>query len=242
MPDPNVDTSLTGGVKPAEGEQGKPAEGTPNEGDVAAKAAAKAAADAEAAAKAAADAEAAKKAAEGGDDEAAKKAADEAAKKAADEAAKGAPEKYEFVTPDGVELDDEVKGEFETFARELNLPQDVAQKGIDMALKLQQRWEANVQEALAQQRVTWADQAKKDPEIGGKKFDESLAKARAVMREVATPDLIEMLESTGLTAHPEMLRAFAKLGGMISPDRFVKGEQRGQGPKALHDRIYGGSK
>ena len=38
-----------------------------------------------------------------------------------------APEKYDFAVPDGFELNQEVAGEFETYARELNLPQDKAQ-------------------------------------------------------------------------------------------------------------------
>ena len=41
--------------------------------------------------------------------------------------AAAAPEKYDFAMPEGFELNQEVAGEFEAYARELNLPQDKAQ-------------------------------------------------------------------------------------------------------------------
>ena len=57
-----------------------------------------------------------------------------------EEGEKPEPIEYEdFTTPEGVTLDEEVLGEFKGIAKELGLPQDKAQKFVDMATQLQQK-------------------------------------------------------------------------------------------------------
>lgn len=141
----------------------------------------------------------------------------------------GAPEAYEaFTMPEGFTLDEQMLGEFTPVLKDLNLPQEAAQKLIDFAPKLVEKTVAQTTAAVLAQtgladHATWADAAKTDKEFGGDKFAENLAVAQKAMNAFATPELRAMLNKTGLGNHPEMLRTFYRAGKAISEDGFVPG-------------------
>lgn len=135
----------------------------------------------------------------------------------------GAPEKYEFKPPEGVQLDDKLVAEFSEVAKELDLPQDAAQKVID---KLAPAMAKQQMEALDTLKNEWAESTKADKELGGEKLGENLAVAKKALEAFGSPELRTLLEKTGLGNHPEMIRAFYKAGKQISEDRFVQGGQR----------------
>lgn len=149
------------------------------------------------------------------------KAAKEAADKAAADKTKvGAPEKYEaFKLPDGVKLDDAVMGEFGAVAKKLNLNQDSAQELVNIGVKLSQRFETQLAEAHQKQRSDWEAASKADKEFGGDKLAENLGTARKARDAFVTPEFNKFLDETGLGNHPEMIRAFFRIGKAISEDR-----------------------
>lgn len=144
----------------------------------------------------------------------------------------GAPEAYEFTMPEGFELNQEVSGEFEAYARELNLPQDKAQAVVDMGVKLMQSAAAKQAEAFAQTQKEWRDAVVNDKELGGAALAENLSYAAKVLDTFA-PDLRAVLDQTGLGNHPAFVKAFVKIGKAISEDRLVGGAQ--QTPGAAQD-------
>jgi hypothetical protein len=144
----------------------------------------------------------------------------------------GAPEAYEFAMPEGFELNKEVSVEFETYARELNLPQDKAQAVVDMGVKLVQSVAAQQAEAFAQTQKDWRAEVTNDKEIGGAALAENLSYAAKVLDTFA-PDLRAVLDQTGLGNHPAFVKAFVKIGKAISEDRLVGGAQ--QTPGAAQD-------
>lgn len=132
----------------------------------------------------------------------------------------GAPEKYEFKAPEGAALDDKVSEAFAEVARELDLPQDAAQKVIDRVAPLMAQRQA---EALTAARAQWAETTTADKEIGGAKLTENLAVARKALDQFGTPELKTLLQESGLGNHPEIVRAFYRAGKAISEDKFVAG-------------------
>lgn len=164
------------------------------------------------------------------------KAADEAAAKAA----AGAPEKYEdFAAPEGAELDSAVMEEFATAARELNLPQEAAQKMIDkMAPMIAKRQAEQLQTA----RTDWANQAKADPEYGGAKMESSMVHAKQALSKFGTPEFTELLDQSGLGNHPEVIRFMVKAGKALAEDTIVTGGQPASAPLSHADRLYGAKK
>lgn len=163
-------------------------------------------------------------------DAVAKAAADKEAadKAAAAEAAKtkpaGAPEAYEaFTLPEGIKLDEPVMGEFQTLAKELNLPQEAAQKLVDLAGKMQLGTVEQIQATVERQSQEWAEASKADKEFGGDTFDANLALAKSALDKFGSPELKTMLSETKLGNHPEVLRFMVRAGKAISQDGFVPG-------------------
>lgn len=141
----------------------------------------------------------------------------------------GAPEKYEaFAVPEGYSLDETLVSEFEPTLRELNLTQEQAQKVFDFAPKYAEFVSKQTAAAVLDQlgiadRAAWVDQTKADKEVGGDSLPESLAVAKKALDKFASPQLRDVLFKTGLTNHPEMVRAWARVGKAISEDSFVPG-------------------
>ena len=142
--------------------------------------------------------------------------------------AAAAPEKYDFAMPDGFELNQEVAGEFEAYARELFLPQDKAQAVVDMGIKLMQSQQAQQAEAYQQTQEQWRNEVVNDKEIGGQALAENLSYAAKVLDTFA-PDLRSVLDESGLGNHPAFVKAFIKIGKAISGDRLVGGAQQSPG-------------
>ena len=148
-------------------------------------------------------------------------AADPAAP-AADPKPPGAPEAYEFVPPEGHVLDEGVIGKFSEVAKELNLPQDKAQKVLDvMAPAIAERQQAALQAMTSE----GAETSKADKEFGGEKLGENLAIAKTALDKFATPEFAKLMNDTGLGNHPEVLRVFYRAGKAISADTVVTGKQ-----------------
>lgn len=142
--------------------------------------------------------------------------------KAADEKAKpeGAPEKYELAAPEGKEFSQEVLGAFSEAARELNLSNESAQKMLDKIGPAFAERQANAMEAA---RTQWVNDSRGDKEFGGDKLQENIATAKKALDKFGTPELVTLLNESGLGNHPEIIRAFYRAGMAISEDGFVSG-------------------
>ena len=149
-----------------------------------------------------------------------------------------APEKYEFTMPEGVALDAEFLGEFEGIARELDLPQESAQKLADLGVKLQQKFVATQTEALDKAAAGWLEASKADPEFGGDNLGQNIAIAQKARDTFASPALREMLHAAKLTDHPEVIRLFVKIGKAISEDRMVNGGSGNSADKPAANVLY----
>lgn len=129
------------------------------------------------------------------------------------------PDSYELTMPEGVELDSVAADEFKAIAKELKLDQANAQKVADIGAKMAQR-QAESHVKLVE---SWVESVKVDKDLGGDRLQENLAVAKRALDTFGTPELRDVLNSTGLGNHPEVIRAFYRAGKAISEDRFVQG-------------------
>ena len=137
------------------------------------------------------------------------------------ETTEGAPEKYEFndKVADAPEvLDPEVLTAFGEVAKELNLPQDAAQKVLDKVAPVIQAKQAQVVEQV---RTEWANEAKADQEFGGESLDANLEIAKSSLNAFGTDALKSLLQESGLGNHPEVIRFMYRAGKAISEDSYV---------------------
>ena len=63
----------------------------------------------------------------------------------------------------------------------------------------------------------------------GAKYDEKCNFARFAAGEYASPELVKLLETTGLGSHPEVVKMFASIGEKMSDDRARGGAGSGSG-------------
>ena len=155
------------------------------------------------------------------------------------EAPEGAPEKYEFnnkVADAPDELDPEVLTAFGDVAKELNLPQDAAQKVLDKVAPVIQARQAK---AIEETKVEWANQSKSDQEFGGESLTDNLNVAKASLDTFGTDALKSLLQETGLGNHPEVIRFMYRAGKAISEDSYV-GNSEGANAKGNVPKDFNG--
>lgn len=144
----------------------------------------------------------------------------------------GAPEKYgDFKLPDGVKLEAADVTELQAYAKTHNLTQEQAQALVDRTVKTRTDTETAViakqQEAVKQLATDWKTQTQADKEIGGDNLTASLATAVKARDAFGSPELIRILNDSGMGNHPEVVRFFAKVGKAMSEDKFVQGTASG---------------
>lgn len=143
------------------------------------------------------------------------------------------PETYELTLPEGMTaLDEELLGEATPIFKELGLDNEgaskilpLAQKLMDKAIAAKDTQSAADMDAL---RATWLTDAKADTEIGGENFKASTAKAARGLTAMGFAEghgFREILNTSGLGNHPDMIRTFARLGELIGEGGdFVVGD------------------
>jgi hypothetical protein len=144
-----------------------------------------------------------------------------------------APDSYELQMPEGVQLDTAAADEFKGIAKEYGLTQEQAQKVADIGAKMVQRQT----EAYQAQVQSWVDAVKTDKEIGGDKLSENLAVARKTIDTFGSPELKQVLNTTGLGNHPEIVKLAYKIGKAISDDGFVRGGNTSS-PRSTAEIMY----
>lgn len=153
----------------------------------------------------------------------------------------GVPESYDVDVPDGYELDEELLDEVAPLAREAGLSQEQFDKLTAAYMAHRQREESKLAEIAA----GWADAVKKDPELGGEKYEEKLAIAKKVLNLVGTPELAQLLNQRGLGNHPELVRLCYRMGVKIADDSAPGGGPPGGGAgeakpeKILYSQVDG---
>jgi hypothetical protein len=148
--------------------------------------------------------------------------------KSADQpAVAGAPEAYQFAAPEGMAFDPAVLDAFTGAAKEANLTQDAAQKIVE---KMAPAIAARQLEQVRAIQEQWTKDSEADKEFGGAKLKESLALAKTAIQTLGTPELSKLLDESGLSNHPEVIRLLWKAGQKITPDStLVTGKPTGEG-------------
>lgn len=152
------------------------------------------------------------------------------------------PAAYEaFKLSEGATVDaDQLAAATELF-RASALDQEQAQKFIDLAVSREQAAARKGQQAFVDLQNKWVSEIKADPDIGGMRLTASLASASRAIDRLGVPGLREALNLTGAGNHPAVVKAFVRLGQMISEDRFLPGKDAAPAaPRSPAEVIYGG--
>jgi hypothetical protein len=156
------------------------------------------------------------------------------------------PETYELVAPDGVTLDAGMIEIATPIFKELGLTNEAAAKLMPVAGQFAEKVQQQTVDALVAQgeaqRKSWLDASKADAEIGGAKWKESgefAAKALDALGFKEGHAFRTALNESGFGNHPDMIRAFAKFGRLVSEDnQFVTTDAGAKVTKTALERLY----
>lgn len=144
-----------------------------------------------------------------------------------------------FKMPEGVNVAEDVLAEFTTNAKALGLKQEGAQALIDkLAPKIAAAQQAAIEAQMTKTREGWVDALKSDPTLGGEKFEANMAIANKAFETFGSPELKELLGSTGLGDHPALVRWAYKVGSAISEDVVVAGARTGEARRPPEEVLF----
>lgn len=173
--------------------------------------------------------------------------ADDAGKQADAPDGDGNPVTYEaFNLPEGVTIADEDLEVFTEIGQEYGLPQEGAQRLVDLALQVQEaaisQMEAQLDEQSVAEQTGWQEELQADKELGGENLQQTEDNVRAFANSpFVTDGLHELFESKGLYRHPEVARLFNQLGGLLQEDApSIEGDRPTDG-KSPAQRMFANS-
>lgn len=142
-----------------------------------------------------------------------------------------APADVDLKLPAGFDDNAPILGEFKGVAKELGLDSAKAQKVFDVYVKAQTEAQARAESEFKATREQWTADMRKDPEIGGAKWDATVTAARLGMQQFCSPELKKWIGDAGLADFPPLVKLFAKVGAAMADDSIAGGEGGGGSPK-----------
>lgn len=134
------------------------------------------------------------------------------------------PEQYdEFKLPEGFQQDGPMLEAFVPLAKEAGLPQELAQKFVDLGTKLVEKATADSLAAWQETTGKWATEIKADPEFGGAKLKESRASVVRAIQAFGDPETQKYLTESKIINHPGLYRMLARAGKTVSEDKVFDG-------------------
>lgn len=149
-------------------------------------------------------------------------------------APEGAPEKYEFVAPEGYELDKKLTDEAAKVFKELNIPQAAAQRLVDFYSKNAIDSSQAALQSFKDMRAGWVSEAKKLPEIGpelgqGGKVVTAVGRMLDQIGDAKLAnDFRQAMDLTGAGDHPAFIQVMYRLAQKLGEGSPITG--RGPSP------------
>lgn len=147
-------------------------------------------------------------------------------------------EELQLKLPEGFAADKEFLDAFRKEAKELGLKSEGAQKFVDLYASRQQALISRAEAMETQQVESWVAGVKSDPELGGPKFDASIALGNKALGVFATPALEAVLKETGVGCNPEFIRFAKRVGEALREDSIAGGTGLRTPAKSKEDELF----
>lgn len=161
---------------------------------------------------------------------------------AAPSAESQSPEDYSLAAPEGSLMSSEDVEKISSIAKEKGLSAEQAKAWVDHDNALLETFVQRQSDELKARSETWVEEVRKDKEIGGERFTETIEAAKRLIDRYATPDFKTVLDNTGLGNHPELMRLFARIGKQMTEDKLVLPGAGSAGKKTPAEILYGSEK
>ena len=156
-----------------------------------------------------------------------------------------APERYDFAQQ-GFAIDPALVDQADPVLREIGLTNEAANKLIPVARDIMARTQESlvrqIEDAAATQKKAWYEAFVADPEIGGLRRGETehlAAKGLDALGYRQGHPFRQALNDSGFGNHPDMIRAFRRLGEMVGEDAaFVRPMTASSRTRPVWERLY----
>ena len=144
-----------------------------------------------------------------------------------------APVEFKIKVPEGVNADPKLMESFTEFVKSNKISPEEAQKFADAFVASQQERI----DAVAEQHTQWAEETKKEL---GTDFKASLDAAKKAVQTFGDPELLTLLNQTGLGNHKSVIKFLATIGKKVSEDKIVHGgaPAGGETPPSMEELLY----
>ena len=123
------------------------------------------------------------------------------------------------------EDDEGVLDGYKQFSHQNGLNQEQAENILGLYNDIQEEEAEGYQQSIKDLEVESTIELQRE---WGKNFDGNMDYAKRAYAQFASPGLSEVLDNTGLGNHPEMIRAFSKIGQMLGEESLAVGTGLGQ--------------
>lgn len=151
----------------------------------------------------------------------------------------------DFTLPEGVTLDPEGLKEFTDIVGPAQVPQNVAQRIVDMYVKNLQAVQADTQKGMTDAWVAtrneWTAEVKADKEIGGANLPKVTATIAKALDQFGASGVREALTLTGADNNPAIIKTLYKMASALAEGTHVGGGPLRVDPATLTpgQRLYG---
>jgi hypothetical protein len=155
------------------------------------------------------------------------------------------PERYDLAL-EGFSIDPALVQHADPVLRDIGLSNDAANKLLPVARDIMARTQESVvrqiEDAAAAQKQSWHAAFVADPEIGGARRSETehfAAKALDALGYAQGHPFRVALDTSGFGNHPDMIRAFRRLGELVGEDgSFVRPTTAPSRNRPVWERLY----
>jgi hypothetical protein len=124
----------------------------------------------------------------------------------------------EITLPEGVTVDENMLEGFKPIAAEIGLDSEKASKLAGWYAEQRAAEQQALTDSHKAQGAQWTEDLRADPDVGGQKFEASVAAARSAIARFGGEELRAELDLYGLAANPALFRTFVRIGQAIAED------------------------
>lgn len=127
--------------------------------------------------------------------------------------------------PEGLEVPDELRDQFLAVVNDGELsPKDRAQALIDLQAKAAQQASETASQQFADQQQQWQDEVRNDPELGGAKFDATIAGISRLVDQYGSDEFVQVMAATGAGNNIHVVRFISQLAQKLNEPAAVTGQ------------------
>jgi hypothetical protein len=129
---------------------------------------------------------------------------------------------YDIEAPEGTEIDQALLDKYGPRFREAKLTNEQVQEAVNVYAEARQEAADAAAKEWGEVIVGWDKAAREDPEMGGDKWDATMANVDLAFKDNTTPALVEALDQFGMGNHPELVRFAANAGKVVAERDALK--------------------